>query len=52
MSYWDTTACFKALCAAYSDFQKQPNEQTVQDLQRQIDVSITYYLRITHLIMT
>lgn len=39
MSYWDTTACFKALCAAYSDFQKQPTDQTVQDLQRQIDVS-------------
>ena len=35
---WDTTACFKAVCSAFSDFQRQPSEQTVQDLQRQIDV--------------
>lgn len=35
---WDTTACFKSLCSAYTDYQQQPCEQTIQDLQRQIDV--------------
>lgn len=34
---WDTSACFKSLCAAYTSFQRQPTDQFAQDLQRQID---------------
>ena len=36
---WDTTACFKAVCTAFCDFQRNPSDmKVVQDLQRQIDV--------------
>lgn len=35
---WDATECFKAVCTAFCDFQRQPSEESVQNLQRQIDV--------------
>lgn len=35
---WDTASCFKSMYVAYNDFQRQRNDQTVEDLQRQIDV--------------
>ena len=41
---WDTAACFKSLCSAYNDFQQQPCDETVQDLQRQIDVGFVISL--------
>jgi len=36
---WDTTSCFKAVCNAFRDFQRQPSDsKLVEDLQRTIDV--------------
>lgn len=46
---WDTSACFKSLCAAYTSFQRQPTDQFAQDLQRQIDVRKSLPFRFKYL---